>query len=80
LESWIQVASSPSVARRAAKVSAVIGTILIAINHGDALLRGDLDLVRVVKCCLTYTVPYMVSTYASTSAIVELRDENNSDV
>lgn len=43
--------------RRATKVALVVGTILILINHGDALLRGDIDLNRILKMLLTVTVP-----------------------
>ena len=37
---WLQLALSRSVVRRASAVALVVGSLLIAINHGDALL-GD---------------------------------------
>ena len=46
-----------------------MGGILIAINHGDALLRGEVDANRLVKMILTPLVPYMVSTISSVGAI-----------
>ena len=57
------------VVRRAAGYGVVVGAILIAINHADALLLGDVDGVRVVKMILTPMVPYCVSTLSSVGAL-----------
>jgi hypothetical protein len=46
-----------------------VGGILVAINHGDAILHGEIDRVRWVKMFLTPVVPYLVSTLSSVSAI-----------
>lgn len=69
--SWLALALAPSTVRRSVKVAAVVGTLLIAINHGDALLRGDLTLARVLRMLLTVLVPYGVSTAASVAALRE---------
>jgi len=45
------------------------GAVLIAINHGDALLRGELDPLRLVRMGLTVIVPYCVSTASSVQAL-----------
>ena len=63
------VALRGDVVRRAAAYGVVVGSILIAINHGDALLRGDIDGVRVLKMVLTPVVPYCVSTLSSVGAL-----------
>ena len=47
----------------------VVGTILVVINHGDALARGDVTVGRWLRIVLTVVVPYCVSTYSSVSAI-----------
>jgi len=47
--------------------------VLIAINHGDALLRGEIDAGRLLKMGLTVLVPYTVSTLSSVGAILEHR-------
>jgi hypothetical protein len=47
----------------------VVGTILVAINYGDAILRGELRQGQVWRLLLTFAVPYCVSTYSSVSAI-----------
>ena len=67
--SFFAVASSRAVVRRALGYGVVVGGILIGINHGDALLRGDVDAVRTLKMLLTPLVPYVVSTLSSVSAI-----------
>ena len=59
----------PSVVRRALGFAVVVGAILIGINHGDALMRGELTGVRWLKMGLTVLVPYAVSTLSSVSAI-----------
>lgn len=66
---WLAVASRRDVVRRALIVAAVVGTILITINHADALWRGDISSKRVWQMGLTYLVPYCVSTYSSVSAL-----------
>jgi hypothetical protein len=71
-QSWLALASSRSVVRRALAMSAVVGALLISINHGDALLRGDVDVRRLLKMVLTLVVPYCVSTYSSVGALRSL--------
>ena len=67
--SWLGLATSRSVVRRAAAVAVVVGTILVIINHGDAIARGDLTTGRWLRIVLTVIVPYCVSTYSSVSAL-----------
>ncbi len=72
MSSRFSIAFRPRVVRRALLYGVVVGAILIAINHGDALLRGDIDGVRVLKMLLTPLVPYAVSTLSSVGAIRSL--------
>ena len=68
---FFEVALSAPVVRRALIYLVVVGTVLISINHGDAILRGDIDATRAFKMMLTPLVPYVVSTLSSVSAIRE---------
>jgi len=68
-DGWFQVATSAPVVRRALKYAVVVGAILIAINHGDALLDGQLESGRLLRIGLTVLVPYAVSTLSSVEAI-----------
>ncbi|MFN6105710.1 MAG: nitrate/nitrite transporter NrtS [Planctomycetaceae bacterium] len=70
---WLAVASRRDVVRRALVVAAVVGTILITINHADALLQGEVSVKRIWQMGLTYLVPYCVSTYSSVSALRSLQ-------
>ncbi len=69
MREWLQLASQGVVVRRALGYAVVVGLILIAINHADALLRGDLDSTRIFKMGLTVMVPYCVSTASSVGAM-----------
>jgi hypothetical protein len=73
MKEWLRIARSAAVRRRALHVTAVVGTILLAINHGDALLHRDVSPARWVQMALTLIVPYVVSTLSSVGAIRELR-------
>lgn len=67
--SWWRVASSPSIVRRALRYAFGVGALLIAINHGDAIVRRDVSARRLVQMLLTVTVPYAVSTASSIGAM-----------
>ncbi len=67
--SSLRLAASPEIVRRALCYAVVVGAILIAINHGDALARGDLGATRLIKMALTVLVPYTVSTLSSVQAL-----------
>jgi len=70
------MAREPAIVQRALKYAIVVGAVLIAINHGDALLRGDLDAVRLFRIGLTVVVLYCVSTASSVEAIRTLRRQS----
>ena len=69
--SWLHDATQRPVVLRALSYALGVGTILIAINHGDALLAGDLDAPRLARMGLTALVPYCVSTASSVGALRE---------
>lgn len=68
---WFRLARSRSVVRRASAVAAVVGVILVVINHGDAVFSGDISLSRALRMVVSALVPYCVSTYSSVSALRE---------
>ncbi len=51
--------------RRSLAIAAVIGTVLVAINHGDALLAGRPGAALGWKIPLTYLVPFLVATWGA---------------
>ncbi|WOE75346.1 nitrate/nitrite transporter NrtS [Alterisphingorhabdus coralli] len=62
----------PVTIRRAIKVSMIVGTLLVLLNHGDAILIGDWPYWW--KIVLTYAVPYSVSSYSTAAFIVEIQN------
>jgi len=74
---WLQLCLSNSVIKRALLSTLLVGAILITINHGDALLRGQVDQDRVLKILLTICVPYLVSTFSSVSTILQMRKQQS---
>jgi len=69
--SWLQMALARSVVLRGFRVSAVVGTLLVTINHLPAIWSGDLSRMRMFQIGLTYLVPYCVATWSSVSALRE---------
>ena len=67
----LEIAGRRSVVLRGLKYAFVVGIILIMINHGDALLQGQVDGRRLLKMALTVMVPYLVSTFSSVGALLE---------
>ena len=66
---FLRLAARSDVVTRAARTALLVGFILIAINHGDALLSANVGPMQVGKMLLTVLVPYCVSTYASVRAL-----------
>jgi len=56
--------------RRSLIVAIIVGTILIAINQGNIILRGDFPAALYWKIPLTYSVPFCVAT---TGALLNAR-------
>lgn len=69
LRVWLRLASAPTVVRRAISYAVVVGAVLVATNHGEALLRGEATGGRVLRMGLTVMVPYVVSTLSSVGAL-----------
>ena len=69
----VKNARRPDIVSRSFRVSLIVGTILVGINHGDAIIDGRVGLNELLKIFLTYLVPYCVSTYSSVVII------NNAD-
>ena len=61
---------APFTVRRALVVAAVVGTILVAINQGDAMMAGRKPAVW--KVLLTYCVPYCVSSFSTAMFALDL--------
>jgi hypothetical protein len=69
---WLKLAAHPATVRRAFLTSMMVGTVLIAINHGNAIITGTVTPERVAQMLLTVVVPYVVSTVSSVATRNEL--------
>lgn len=76
MKEWLIIAFGKEVVVRGLKVAGIVGTILVAVNQGDAILGGGMTAAVAWKIPMTYLVPYCVSTYSGVSAIIVHRDKN----
>lgn len=61
----------PVLVKRAIVMSLVVGTILVAINHGAVICKGKVCWFTLSQILLTMLIPYTVSTLSSVLAINE---------
>ena len=52
---------SPPNLRKTVRIALVVGCVLTLINQGDVIARGDATSLTVVKICLNFVVPFVVS-------------------
>ncbi|MBS0266796.1 MAG: nitrate/nitrite transporter NrtS [Planctomycetes bacterium] len=69
MKPWLALATDRAVVRRAFCCMLVVGSILISINHGQAILADEMNSTRWIQVGMTLIVPYCVSTYSSVSAM-----------
>lgn len=55
----------PPLTKNAVRTALVVGTVLTVINQGNVLAAGVFPTALMWKIPLTYSVPYMVSTWAA---------------
>jgi hypothetical protein len=49
------------------KTALFVGSLLFLINHGPALLRGEMTHERWISVAMTYVMPYLVNVYGQYS-------------
>jgi hypothetical protein len=49
----------------ALKVSLIVGSVLFVVNHGAAVIAGEMTTERWLSAAVTYLVPYTVSVHGS---------------
>ena len=72
MNEWLKLAVQATVMKRALKFAFVVGMVLITINHGYAIVHGQVTRGRILQMCLTVLVPYTVSTLSSVAAMREM--------
>lgn len=80
LRAWLELAGHPATVRRALMTVLIVGVVLIAINHGPAIVAGEITKARLFQMALTLLVPYTVSTVSSVATRREmLRKQEKSE-
>jgi hypothetical protein len=69
LKKFLNLLFSPSLAVYSLKVALVVGTILLIINHSQAIYFGYMDNGRWVSALVSYVVPYLVSIHGQISSM-----------
>jgi len=67
--SLLAIIFDSGIVRRSLIIAAIVGTILNLIAQGDFLMDGQP--LNYWKICLTFCVPYCVSTYGAVTARLE---------
>lgn len=49
------------------KTAVFVGSLLFVINHGLALVRGEMNRERWISVVATYAMPYLVNVYGQYS-------------
>lgn len=65
----IKTALTKDILIRSTKVALVVGTILGLINHGDAMVAGNLTIESTIKIAVSYCVPFSVSTWSAVQTV-----------
>ena len=65
-DSWTGYAKSlvsPKYMPLGVKVALIVGSVLLLINHGAAMVSGQMTRGRWLSAALTYGVPYLVNVH-----------------
>ncbi|MDB3892157.1 nitrate/nitrite transporter NrtS [Alphaproteobacteria bacterium] len=63
---FFAIAISDGIPKRSFMTALVMGTVLNAVNYGDAMVAGDP--LPALKMIVTYILPYFVSTWGAVGA------------
>ncbi|ELS04849.1 hypothetical protein Xen7305DRAFT_00045850 [Xenococcus sp. PCC 7305] len=63
LKEYSSALMNPKLASTGVKVAIVVGSVLFTINHGNAVVKGQMTRDRWLSGLLTYIVPYMVNIH-----------------
>lgn len=63
VKAYLQCLLNPKFVPTALRVAVVVGSLLFLINHGAALLRGEMNRERWTAVGLSYVMPYLVNIH-----------------
>ena len=77
---YCTIATSKNIVIRAFNLALIIGTALNLINQGDIILSLNFMDLNIGKLLLTYSVPYLVTTYTATALKLEFQTGTKASV
>jgi hypothetical protein len=75
LKAYITSLLDPEFIPTGLKTALFVGSLLFLINHGPALLRGEMTRERWISAAMTYVMPYLVNVYGQYSYRCKLATE-----
>jgi len=66
---FLSTAFSTTIIKNSLKVSLVVGSLLLLINHGDKMFQAQLNSDFFIQATLNYLIPYCVSTYSAVKTV-----------
>ncbi len=70
IATWLALARSPVIVKRALVYALVVGLLLIAINHGMCIVHRQYSFACLWQSVLSVCVPFFVSTFSSVQALL----------
>ena len=67
ITNYLQNLTNPKYSQTAIKVALFVGTVLFLLNHGHALIDGEMNKQRWISGILSYLVPYSVNIHGQWS-------------
>lgn len=62
VRTWVWPIVSGQTRRAALPVALVVGTLLVALNQGSAIIEGNIEAPVLGRIVMNYVVPYVVSS------------------
>ena len=72
--SFFKVCCAPSNILRSVLIAAIVGSLLILLNHYETVTSGNLTGAVIVRLSFNYLVPFVVSLIASTLQIMKYEE------
>ncbi|MFE4105340.1 nitrate/nitrite transporter NrtS [Almyronema epifaneia] len=63
IKGYLAALVDPQFGKNGVKVAAIVGSILLAINHGPALMQNQMTRDRWLSALVTYLIPYGVNVH-----------------
>ena len=80
MDKFTKLAFHRSTVNKAIIISVTVGTVLNLINQGDFIFQMQWEKINTFKIFLTYLTPFCVSTYSTTTALMDKMSKSYTDL